>query len=212
MKIYRDPSFKLSALSFLYIPIFLTKLFFQTSPFLASPYCHYYPTNIQRRKLINISNRNIIQYLIVIKKIVKCKLFSEWSKKKWNRNFEKGKEKTRHSSLFNFLLRGILLILFCPFCRSKFFSGQRSTGTMSHNILLGRFLPADRLFEGGSDAEAGDLRVPSWANDVAPCGRSPPRRPRRRRRKAFRDPLLQERRWVISLLITDYHLITFAIS
>nr|XP_033330790.1 potassium voltage-gated channel subfamily H member 6 isoform X12 [Megalopta genalis] len=65
---------------------------------------------------------------------------------------------------------------------------------MSHNILLGRFLPADGLLEGGSDAETGDLRVPSWTNDVAPCGRSPPRRPRRRRRKAFRDSLLQERR------------------
>ena len=70
--------------------------------------------------------------------------------------------------------------------------------------MLGRFLPADGVLEGGSDAETGDLRVPSWANDVAPCGRSPPRRPRRRRRKAFRDPLLQERRWVtlfINLLI-----------
>nr|XP_034180296.1 potassium voltage-gated channel subfamily H member 2 isoform X13 [Osmia lignaria] len=70
---------------------------------------------------------------------------------------------------------------------------------MSHNILLGRFLPADGLFEGGSDAETGDLRVPSWANDVPPCGRSPSRRPRRRRRKAFRDPLLQERRHQISV-------------
>nr|XP_012139364.1 PREDICTED: potassium voltage-gated channel subfamily H member 2 isoform X10 [Megachile rotundata] len=65
---------------------------------------------------------------------------------------------------------------------------------MSHNILLGRFLPADGLFEGGSDAETSDLRVPSWANDVAPCGRSSSRCSRRRRRKAFRDPLLQERR------------------
>ncbi|XP_076390683.1 potassium voltage-gated channel seizure isoform X11 [Megachile rotundata] len=70
---------------------------------------------------------------------------------------------------------------------------------MSHNILLGRFLPADGLFEGGSDAETSDLRVPSWANDVAPCGRSSSRCSRRRRRKAFRDPLLQERRHQISV-------------
>lgn len=74
---------------------------------------------------------------------------------------------------------------------------------MSHNILLGRFLPADGLLEGGSDAETGDLRVPSWTNDVAPCGRSPPRRPRRRRRKAFRDPLLQERRHQVLVQRSD---------
>lgn len=165
------------------------------SNFSHAPLRYYYPTNIWQRKWRNISDR---------KSAIRDKLLSQIKRyflnnvKKWDRNFEKFSR--------TFVRRGILLILFCPFCRSKFFSGQRSTGTMSHNILLGRFLPADRLFEGGSDAETGDLRVPSWANDVAPCGRSPPRRPRRRRRKAFRDPLLQERRWVISLLITDYTL------
>ncbi|XP_032670630.1 potassium voltage-gated channel subfamily H member 2 isoform X9 [Odontomachus brunneus] len=64
---------------------------------------------------------------------------------------------------------------------------------MPHYLLLGRFLPADGLLKGGSDAEAGGLRLPPWTNDVAARGRGPSRRPRRRRRKAFRDPILQER-------------------
>lgn len=64
---------------------------------------------------------------------------------------------------------------------------------MPHYLLFGRFLPADGLLKGGSDAEAGGLRLPPWTNDVAARGRGPARRPRRRRRKALRDPLLQER-------------------
>lgn len=70
---------------------------------------------------------------------------------------------------------------------------------MSHNILFGRFLPADGVLKGGSDAEAGGLRVPSWADDVTACGRGSSRCPLGRRRKTFRDSLLQERRHEVPL-------------
>nr|XP_012218334.1 PREDICTED: potassium voltage-gated channel subfamily H member 2 isoform X7 [Linepithema humile] len=65
---------------------------------------------------------------------------------------------------------------------------------MPHYLLLGRFLPVDGLLKGRGDAAAGGMRLPPWTNDVPTRGRGPARRPRRGRRKALRDPLLQEGR------------------
>ncbi|XP_029676835.1 potassium voltage-gated channel subfamily H member 2 isoform X8 [Formica exsecta] len=78
--------------------------------------------------------------------------------------------------------------------KSKLFSGECATGTMPHYLLLGRFLPADGLLKGRGDAASGGLRLPTWTNDVTARGRGPARRPRRWRRKALRDPLLQKGR------------------
>ncbi|XP_046813203.1 potassium voltage-gated channel unc-103 isoform X13 [Vespa crabro] len=63
---------------------------------------------------------------------------------------------------------------------------------MPHNLLLGRFLPADGFLQGGSDAKTSGLRISTWTDDVTSCSRSPARRSRCRRRETLRDPLLQE--------------------
>lgn len=87
--------------------------------------------------------------------------------------------------------------MYCDFAfrfRSKLFGGKRYARTMSHNLLFGRVLSVDGVFTGGSDAEASNMRLPPRANDIATRGFRIKRRPRRRRREAFRDPLLQKRR------------------
>lgn len=93
-------------------------------------------------------------------------------------------------------------------CRSKLFSGERAAGTMPHYLLLGRFLPADGLLKSRSDAATCGLRLPPWTNDITTRGCGPARRPCRWRRKALRDPLLQEGRWVLfvncSQLVNDF--------
>ncbi|XP_077260205.1 potassium voltage-gated channel seizure isoform X9 [Temnothorax americanus] len=65
---------------------------------------------------------------------------------------------------------------------------------MPHYLLLGRFLPADGFLKGRSDAATGGLRLPPWTNDITARGCGPARCPCRWRRKALRDPLLQEGR------------------
>ncbi|KAL0123196.1 hypothetical protein PUN28_007654 [Cardiocondyla obscurior] len=65
---------------------------------------------------------------------------------------------------------------------------------MPHYLLFGRFLPADGVLKGRSDAATSSLRVPPWTNDVTARSCSLARRPCRWRRKALRDPLLQKRR------------------
>ncbi|XP_043669991.1 potassium voltage-gated channel unc-103 isoform X19 [Vespula pensylvanica] len=64
---------------------------------------------------------------------------------------------------------------------------------MPHNLLLGRFLPADGFLQGGSDAKTSGLRISPRTDDVTACGCSPTRRSRCGRREALRDTLLQER-------------------
>lgn len=91
-------------------------------------------------------------------------------------------------------------------CRSKLFSGERAAGTMPYYLLLGWFLPADGLLKGRGDAATGGLRLSSWTNDITARGCGPARRPCHWRRKALRDSLLQERRWVLSV---DYSSIQF---